>query len=665
MLTASRGHAAPYVLEPESDEAREPESMDEDSATSEGTWEALRLLRRTGVEPRSATRGLLYALPGLTYARVDALLRAESSAPGGLIAALSEDERRTLRPYWARERPEHFSGDVRLLTAFAMADPLIPPLALQARARSPDGWSVGLLATLARRRFEAPTWEPRRKVLIVGPPHLAVVIPKLYVQGTFARARMLVGAYRVGFGQRLTLDTTGLPTPEGFVPDDEVRGAGTPERWCFLGEGACDAESREEEVTPDFRWSEGFRGVAATVRGPAGEHAELVLTAFGSYQSRSLSSSALREAGPCAGSACRAVPVWGGMERTPQGKLSARLLPSMFREWAGGGNATLRWSSRVRVGATAWAARPVWNVEGASLDFRPSAGYPMGGGFGAAGVDAAVGTGPVDLFLEVARSFDSAPEGGGGVGMVQRTVLSAEARELELLLRYYARGFANPYTGAPAGPDSLEGSRARNELGARARYVQRLGRSWRARGQVDAWALPEDGSLPGTAGTVRLRASARVDWTEVPWLQPSLWGEYQDSGVGESGDCVERAGEAPCADAGLRITGRVESKLGEAVSLAAQYGIAHASGSDTRSARDEARAVMDVRLRPHESLRLRGRLSWTRPRRATRASAEVAWDAPRAVSVRARYAWELESGASRVPTTASRHVFQLEWECRF
>ncbi|RJS24236.1 hypothetical protein DRW03_09615 [Corallococcus sp. H22C18031201] len=665
MFTASRGHAAPHVLTPESDDARALESQDEDGAISEDAWDGLRLLRRTGVDPRSATRGWLYALPGLTYARVDALLRAESSAPGGLIAALSDEERRTLRPYWTRERPAHFSGDVRLLTAFAMADRLMPPLALQARARSPDGWSVGLLAALARRRFEPPTWEPRREVLVVSPPHRTVVLPKLYVQGTFARARVLVGAFRLGFGQRLTLDTTGLPTPEGFVPDDEVRGAGAPERWCFLGAGACDAESQAEEVTPDFRWSEGFRGAAATVRGVVGERAEGVLTAFGSYQSRSLSSSMLREAGPCKGRSCPAVPVWVEKERTPQGTLSARLLPGVFREWAGGGNATLRWSSRVRVGATAWGARPVWSVEGASLDFRPSAGYPMGGGFGAAGVDAAVGAGPVDLFLEVARSFDSAPEGGGGVGVVQRTVLSAEEQELELLLRYYARGFANPYTGAPAGADSLEGSRARNELGARARYVQRLGRSWRARGQVDAWALPEDGAAPGTAGTVRLRASARVDWTEVSWLQPSLWGEYQDSGVGESGDCVERAGGAPCADAGLRVTGRVESRLGDAVSLAAQLGVARTRDSATSEARDETRAVLDLRLRPHASLRLRGRLSWTRPQRATRASTEVAWDAHRAVSVRARYAWELEAGTERVPTAVSRHVFQLEWESRF
>ena len=116
--------------------------------------------------------------------------------------------------------------------------------------------------------------------------------------------------------------------------------------------------------------------------------------------------------------------MWLGGTGVKAGRVVSRTLPGVFHEWAGGGHATLAWSSRAQVGATAWGARPVWSVEGAALDFRSTAGYPAGGGFGAVGFDGAWGHGPVDLFVEAARSFDAAPGGGGGFGVLQRTVVA-------------------------------------------------------------------------------------------------------------------------------------------------------------------------------------------------------------------------------------------------
>ncbi|MFP2931645.1 hypothetical protein ACLESO_41960, partial [Pyxidicoccus sp. 3LG] len=517
------------------------------------------------------------------------------------------------------------------------------------------------------------------RALVVDAPGAAVLLPKFHVQWSGARASVLLGTYRLGFGQRLTLDTTALPAPDGFLPDDGVRPPGALERECLVGGTGCEPEERLSEVTPDFGWDEGFRGIAGTVRGPVGRDSVLSLTGFGSYQLRSVQRHAVRDRSVCgdAPGACRAPDVLVPLSGSRVEKLTARTLPGAFNEWAGGGNATLSLSPRVQLGVTGWAARPVWAVDGATLDFQPSARYPAGGGFGAVGLDAAWGHGPVDLFFEGARSFDSAPEGGGGFGALQRTVLSGEQRELELALRYYGRDFANPYSGAHSGPDALEGLRVRNELGARVRYLQREEGAWRVRGQVDAWTLPADGSVPGTAGALHLRASARADWLMGSLFQPSLQVDLRDSGHGARGGCsvAEEAEPDACSSGRYGLIVRARSEVTESVTVAAQYG--HARVEEPRQARPryDGQAVLDVRLRPSESLRLSARLAWkdedlserTRLRQELRTVLDASWAASDAVTARTRYAWVLDlkdAAGARVPPDPPRHLFHLELETR-
>ncbi|WP_193346344.1 hypothetical protein [Corallococcus soli] len=667
--------AASYEVDPEDTGEQALFALREDGAITAETLAALTVLRRSGVDPAYASRATLYGLPGLTYARVDGLLG--EAASGGRRAVLSVEERRRLAPFLMQAAPERVSGDARLLTAFAASDPVLPPWALQVRVAGPEGWRVGVLTSLTRRRLGGVHRDARLRTLVAEAPGVSVVVPKFHGQWTGMRGSLLVGTYRLGFGQRLTLDTTGLPTPDGFLPDDVVRAPGDVERWCFLGEGACTPEERAADVTPDFQWEEGFRGVVGTVRGAVGADAEVSVTGFGSYQSRSLLSHALVERASCedARDACKAPPVWLGGPGTRAGRVVSRTLPGVFHEWAGGGHATLAWSPRAQLGMTAWGARPVWSVEGAALDFRSSAGYPAGGGFGAVGVDGAWGHGPVDLFMEAARSFDATPGGGGGFGVLQRTVVAAPSQELEVSLRAYGRGFANPYTGAVSGPDELEGSRARNEVGARARYLHRL-EAWRLRGEVDAWTLPADGAVAGSAGTVNLRASARVDWRAHALLQPSLWGEYRDKDVGVAGDCFDGTGEEPCAGSLLRLTARVKAELHDAVTVAAQYAHARVDDPVNKGVREDAQAVAEAQVRPCEAVRLRGRAVWkdedlaTRNRleQSFRATLDASWAVGTAVTTRARYAWVLDlkdARGAKTPPDAPRHLFALEVETRF
>jgi hypothetical protein len=706
-------HAAPYEVEPEAAGEWELLALAEEGAISGETLAALLALRRAGVDPRLATRATLYGLPGLTYAQVDALLRRRggrertagaslgrgvaasgmaserrgsghgvSVAPGGRdsTGGLTEDEAQRLASFLVRREPGRLSGDARLLMAFAASDALLPPVALQVRAGGVAGLRTGVLLSVARRRLGPLQRDARRGAFVVDAPGTAVLLPKFYVHGSGERASVLAGTYRLGFGQRLTLDTTALPSPDGFLPDDGVRPPGALERECLVGGTGCEPEARQSDVTPDFGWDEGFRGLVGTVHGPVGAGARLSLTGFGSYQLRSLARHAVKDLSTCSRGACRAPEVRVPLAGSRLEKLTARTLPGVFHEWAGGGNATLSLSPRTQLGMTGWAARPVWRLEGARLDFQPIARYPAGGTFGAVGLDAAWGRGSVDVFLEGTRSFDAAPDGGGGFGVVQRTVLSGARRELEVSLRYYGRDFANPYSGAVSGPDALEGLRVRNELGARVRYLQREEGAWRVRGQVDAWTLPADGAVPGTAGTVHLRASARADWRMWPLFQPSLQLELRDSGA--QGTCSAEADTGAsqeetdaCSTGRYGVTARVRSEPVEGVTVAVQY--THARVEEPGAPpRYDGQAVLDVRWRPVASLKLGGRGVWkdedlserTRLRQEVRAAVDASWAASHSVTARARYAWVLDlkdASGARVPPDPPRHLFQVELETRF
>jgi len=687
LLSPPEAWAEPHGVELTLEDEADLRALYEDGVLSREDFETLRELLRTGVDLGSATREALYALPGLTWAEVDALLAwrarvGHSVTPDELVKAgvLSAAQLRRLRPFLIQEEGGvgEVSGRLRLLTAYAAADALVPPVLLQAQVRGPLGLRGGGVATLTRRRLGAVRYDSRRHVLVAELPGVAPRLPKLHVAWVGERASVLVGTYRVGFGQRLTLDTTGRPAPDGFVPDEGFLAPGAPERRCVLsGTGACSGEDTQERVTPDFGAAEGFRGAVGTVRGQVGGVA-LALTGFGSYQSRDLSQYELFDRRVCkdttAGRTCKAPDVLAVPpgQRTPgSARFVSRTLPEVFDELAGGGHVSVGLSPRTRLGLTGWGALPVWAVEGAVLDFQASARYPQGGGFGALGVDAAWGAGPVNLFFEGARGFEA--RSGGGFGALQRTVLGDRARELELSLRYYGRDFANPYSRAVSGSDEFEGLRASNELGARLRYLHRTAEgTWRLAGLVDVWTRPPGGPVPGA---VQLRTSARVDYAGLPELQPSVWVEHRDKDVSRNGPGVCFEG-TDCGGEQYRVAGRLRLVPTESLTLAVQYqhtalgSRRHPSGFQV-----DGRAVLDILFRPSPSLRLHGRVRWqdedlsenTRLTQSLRSSLEVDWAVLPALSARARYELALDLKApegARTPPEPPQHLFRLELEAR-
>ncbi len=523
--------------------------------------------------------------------------------------------------------PPGLAGRVRVSTALAAADALVPPVLLQARFEGPLGLSGGAVATLTRRYLGAVHADARHRALVVRAPDVSLHVPKLHVQWKGEQASVLVGTYRLGFGQRLTLDTTGASTPEGFVADEGFLPPGRPERRCMRAGGAKACADEAGRVTPDFGWTEGFRGVVGTVHGQV-EGVTLSLTGFGSYQTRDVLPSELLDLEACRRPPCKAPEVWLEEEGRQGSRLLSRRLPDVFHELAGGGHVSVGLSSREQVGLTAWGAWPLGGVEGMALGFQPQARYPEQGGFGAVGVDGAWGAGPVDLFFEVARSFDEVSGQGGGWGVLQRTVLGNRRQEVELGLRWYGRDFANPY-----------GRAVSNEAGVRLRALHR-GETWRLRGQVDAWtASPESGQ----GEPAHLWASLRVDWLGLPELQPSLGVEHRNGGY--------------------RLLGLVRFAPDEALVLTAQYRHAWLLHEDEPgSFQQEGQAVLQAAVQPLPMLRVQGGVSWQEELRAV---GMVTWNVMEGLSTRGRYELVLDARApepSRSPVEPPQHLFRLELE---
>src|SRR5262249_52531285 len=120
----------------------------------------------------------------------------------------------------------------------------------------------------------------------------------------------------------------------------------------------------------------------------------------------------------------------------PAPKYAFQTLPAMWAEPLAGGNVSYFLDRRTHIGVTGYGAKPEWLVNGTKLDFQEWSRWPYGGAYGAAGADVAFGMGMLDEGLEVGRSFDATP-GGGGFGAISRTTLTWPKNELELALRWY------------------------------------------------------------------------------------------------------------------------------------------------------------------------------------------------------------------------------------
>lgn len=515
------------------------------------------LLQRP-VDLRTASRAELSELPGVDAADVERLLEhqrtADALATAALVDAgvLTEAQLEALAPF-IRATPllgaaPSLAGEVRLVTRAMPTDTLAPPVLLGARLVGPFGLEANLWLATTRQALASPTWETSAGAggaLVTGGAPYQLTVPVAGLQWRWGRLKVVAGTFAIGFGERLVLDTTRRPNPDGLELVAGFPRLSTSSRRCRSSPDCADAASSNNSgnsgnsntdaapsrfVTSDFAFREPFRGLAASLEAiPLGADTTLSLAAFASYQTRSVSQYELYDARACADprrdalAQCDAPAVYLSDLST---KVSSSTLPRLFDELALGAHLGLTGGERWKFGLTGYRAAPTFHAGPAELDFQEWSRWPNGGPFGAVGVDGSLHLGDVGLFVELARSFDgSVGNQGGGWGVVQRTTWGGQGHQLELSARYFDAHFANPHARPVSAPDEYDGQRARNEAGARLRYSARLGAAWRVGGRADVWLNPFE--VPGLERALvpHLQALARLDFTGWAAAQPSLWVE--------------------------------------------------------------------------------------------------------------------------------------------
>ncbi len=561
---------------------------------SEDSSQTLVELLNEGVDLNSGSREQLYDLPGLTYPDVDAILEYRKSKgqiedPVELVGAgaLTAEQLIQISPFLrmdALKTALPVSGKLQAATRFTTTDNVPPPAFLKGKLKGPLNLSVGFMAITTRRRAAPPTYDPLTDELtskgFFYTPHL----PRIYAQWKPGNARLVVGTFMIGFAERLTLDNTRRQTPRGIYlvedyrrPPDlsqtcKISGANLlldPTSGCDTSEGA-----RNLYITPDYSWRETFRGVAGSIEDlKLGDEATMSLYGFGSYQQRPIYQYDLYDRRFCADPNDDNDPLCDSPNvYLPDGssRLVFSTLRQAFDELTGGAHVTVKPSYRVSLGVTGYAALPFFRQAPLELDFQEQSRYPSGGAFGAIGVDAQTSFKAFNFFLEATHNFDRriGTDGRGGYGAEQRTTFSPKGHELELSLRFYDTGFGTVCSRPVAGPDVTDGQRARNETGARLRWVAKWSKDWESRLTANFWVNPfVDSSLP-QAGVPNLNVIGRVDFNGWKFFQPAIWVDmrnrnlpYSEHGTCSSGTIIlTEEGTVSCGGDSYKIGLRIDTR---------------------------------------------------------------------------------------------------------
>lgn len=642
LFTLSSGLATGAIYENRVDVDDEEDlfELEQRGDISEDTADTLLELIREGVDLNSANREQLYDLPGLTYSEVDAILEYRTATghiddPTQLVAAgaLTEDQLLQIIPFIRLDAAKPVlpvSGRIHAATRFTTTDNVPPPALLSARLKGPANLSAGFMAFTTRRRAATPTFDATTDSLKSDGFSYQPQLTRYFAQWKPGNVRLVVGTYTLGFAERLTLDNSRRVTPRGIYLVDDYRRVVDLSQTCKLSSGGfqadptsgCDlADGKSLYITPDYKWRDVFRGVAGSIEDVAlGTSASLSAYGFLSYQQRPVYQYEIYDRRYCddprdTSSDCKAPSVY-----LPDGttRLVYSTLGNTFDELTGGGHVTFKPTYRLTFGVTGWAAAPFFRQTPIELDFQEFSRYPSGGLFGALGVDAHASLGNFNFFLEGTHNFDRrvGTEGQGGYGIEQRTTFSPKNHEVELSLRFYDAGFGTPYARPIASPDLQEGQRARNEAGARLRWLVRFSRDWEARFRVNFWVNPY--ADPGSpAGIANLYALARLDFVGWTFFQPAIWVDVRNKNLASSehGGCASGTiiltEDAPftCSGDFYKIAARLDfSPAGKYLRGAAQGSVTWKDDLRYKTKfRTDLQAWFELQSQPHPALQLRAR----------------------------------------------------------
>jgi len=684
----------------------------EENTIDQDSFDSLQELLERGVDLNRASRDAIYELPNLSYVAVDAILayRAEAGSidnPAALVSAgiLSEKELLALAPFLIMSdgrpgAPFGAKGWARFSTLGLAGEARVPGMALQVRASAQGGLNAGISTILTRDRLGAISYDSSRRGLLAALPSAKLQLAKAFVKWDHQDYGLVAGTYSIGFGQRLTFDNTGRFAPNGFEKDDAIyRGSsltvGCRESTGELSASPCTGDEASMRVTPDFRWIPRLVGVAGGHRRLELGTGHLQAFGFFSYQRKSAYQYDILDrkvctveqeaAGSCDLSADFNVYVKQEDPFAPAPEFKFSTLTGVYDELLVGGNVAYWFGERAQLGITGYGAAPQWKIPEMELDFRRAARTPFGGPYGAVGINGSLGFAWWDLGAELARSADSMGAGGGGFGGILRGTGSWKKRELELSARYYGADFVNPYARPIAAADELDGNRARDEAGLRARFKASFGRGFDLRAGSDLWAQPSTGVFNNQTDlrlSYQLSDAIRVSgWGLIRDKDLSLGGRAQCyetfSGVLDPGLGPDGSVSSGCAGMKLQGAAQVRYEPFKRWSISLQYQNAWLDDGSYQDRFRQDRSVWVIfMVKPLDSLRIRGRVRYLyedvsdagRLERWWWSYLEVSWSLPQMLKLRARYdlvIWtdERSSTSSRLPNP--EHWFWLTAEARF
>ena len=575
-LAPAAARAAEYETFVDIDDEDDLVELNTAGDISAETFDTLVELLRRGVDLNNAPREDLFTLPNLSYAEVDALLRFRSEVgfitdPAMLVKAgvMDADTLKSIAAFIYIVEPGRryaaTSGKIRLRAATTVGDKRVPAMVLDGQLSTLRHLSLGVAGVLLRDRVSDVRYDPSRNALSAEAPRVQPVLPKFFVQWDTDRWAILAGTYRAGFGQRLTFDNTRNYTPNGFYRDLTIYprpvrlNALCNESAGELSQSPCQGDLANSYGTPDFRWQETLQGMAVGLKRLDAGIGWLQAYAFMSVKAKTVYQYQLYDPSICddprndADPRCSSPDLFKRQPDllAPTSEFAYQKLPQMYRDTTAGGNISYFFNRRSWVGVTGYGTDVTWLTGGKPLGFQEYARVPFGGPFGAVGVNASWGKRWSDLGIEVSRSFDSMlkasgsdktdPRGGGGYAAIMRHTAAWGRHEIETIVRYYDRNFANPYACPLAGPDVYEGQRARDEAGVRVRYIGRPTKKTFVNSFVNVWVSPST-LIP--AIFVRLR----VDHQVTRWWTPGVWFEGRDKNLGSNGPSHCYGGDVGLAD---------------------------------------------------------------------------------------------------------------------
>ena len=418
---------------------------------SEEDGERLLALLLRPVRVNEADRVALYELPGVTYRLADAILATRESLGGfgGLrdlekVPGLTPDILNQIRPFVRIQRPVVppvlLTGKTRLGFMDSLTDEQAPGLYSRTLAEVDDWLEFGALLLLAddpgslsyvpfqeTAEFKGETFEDLAPFYIAekGSFRFVPTNQRFFVstdQLLFGptRLRAIAGSYVLGFGQRLTFDTSRKVQPDGWYPDVLVqpnyeKGRVAPGRGMFGAAVSLDRLELSPEVWVNATafasfWQHRLYQYELRLRDPGEDLADPLDDEFASpkvyysYADSFPSDDFDYDGDGIVDANDEGYDEEPGYKCGPDQQDRCHqyeTLHSVFSELIAGGNTSFHFGDRSHVGITGYWAELDFVVGDERLEFSDSARYPNDReSFYAAGIDGAFGAGPVDVISE-------------------------------------------------------------------------------------------------------------------------------------------------------------------------------------------------------------------------------------------------------------------------